>query len=282
MSRQEITSIGIFHHPRKPQSLELAEQMSEMLLREGCVPWVTSSWAEDAIAAQASGLDLIITLGGDGSILRAARLGSRYEVPILGVKMGRVSFLGEVSPDDYRQALTRVLAGDYWVEEHMMLRAGVFRQETPICQEHEALNEVVVSRGRLARLVRTAASVDGSLLTTYNADGVIVATPTGSTGYALAVGGPVLPPELRNILLIPIAPHLSLDRAVILPQGAAVELQVFADHQTILTVDGQFLVELQNEDVVKIAASPHQAHFVRLQDRAYFYRTLLERLRWES
>jgi len=122
--------------------------------------------------------------------------------------------------------------------------------------------------------------VDGSHLTTYSADGVIVSTATGSTGYALAVGGPVLPPELKNILLIPIAAHLSLDRAVVLPQGATVELQIFTDHEAILTVDGQFLVELQSGDVVRIGASPYQAHFVRVQERVYFYKTLMDRLSW--
>jgi len=279
---KEITRVGIFHHPRKPESLELAEAMAQMLRYRGCQPWVSSSWDKDAITAQVAALDLIITLGGDGSILRAARLGARHDVPIWGVKMGRVSFLGEVAPDGWEEPLGRVLAGDYWLEEHMMLRAIAWRAGVAISPAHEALNDVVVSRGGLARLVRIAACVDGCQLTTYSADGIVVSTATGSTGYALAVGGPVLPPELKNILLIPIAPHLSLDRAVVLPQGAAVELQIFTDHQAILTVDGQFLVELQSEDVVKVAASPHRARFVRLQDRAYFYKTLMERLRWET
>lgn len=281
MTERHIHSIGIFHHPRKPQSLELAGEMAAWLREQGRGPWLSSSWDEAAITAQASSLDLIITLGGDGSILRAARVGSRHDVPILAVKMGRVSFLGEVAPDEWQEALGRLLQGNYWLEEHMMLCAAVWRGDQCISQPQVALNDVVVSRGELARMVRTATSVDGSPLTTYSSDGVIVSTATGSTGYALAVGGPVLPPGLQNILLIPIAPHLSLDRAVVLPKGATVELQIFADHQVILTVDGQFLIELQSEDIVKIKASPHQARFVRLQDRAYFYRTLMARLRWE-
>ena len=280
MSERVIKRVGIFHHPRKPESLALAEKIAEMLRQESREPWVSSSWDQEAIAAQVSDFDLIITLGGDGSILRAARLGARYDVPILGVKMGRISFLGEVSPDEWRETLQRVLSGDYWMEEHMMLQAVAWRGDTAISQAHEALNEVVVSRGGLARVVRTAARVDGSHLTTYSADGVIVSTATGSTGYALAVGGPVLPPELKNILLIPIAAHLSLDRAVVLPQGATVELQIFTDHEAILTVDGQFLVELQSGDVVRVGASPYQAHFVRVQERVYFYKTLMDRLSW--
>jgi NAD+ kinase len=280
LNERVIERVGIFHHPRKPESLALAEEIAEMLRQEEREPWVSSSWDKEAIEAQVSEFDLIITLGGDGSILRAARLGARYDVPILGVKMGRISFLGEVAPEEWLGTLQRVLSGDYWLEEHMMLQAVAWRGDTPISQTHEALNEVVVSRGRLARVVRTAARVDGSQLTTYSADGVIVSTATGSTGYALAVGGPVLPPELKNILLIPIAAHLSLDRAVVLPQGATVELQIFTDHQAILTVDGQFLVELQSGDVVRVGASPYQAHFVRVQERVYFYKTLMDRLSW--
>lgn len=277
-----MNRIGILHHPRKPRSLTLAEEMADVLRRRGCQPWLNSSWDEAALAAQVATLDLIITLGGDGSILRAARLGARHGVPILGVKMGRVSFLGEIAPDDWEEPLAWVLAGEHWLEEHMMLRVAIWRSEATVNLVHEALNDVVVSRGSLARIVRIAARVDGSELTTYSADGVIVSTATGSTGYALAVGGPVLPPELRNFLLIPIAPYLSLDRAVVLPQGATVELQVFTDHQAILTVDGQFQVELQNGDVVRVAASPYLARFVRLQDQAYFYQTLMERLRWKT
>jgi len=277
-----MNRIGILHHPRKPRSLTLAEEMASMLRQRGCEPWVGSSWDEAAIAARVATLDLIITLGGDGTILRAARLGARHEVPILGVKMGHVSFLGEISPDEWEEPLARVLAGEHWLEEHMMLRVAAWRGDVAINRTHEALNDVVVSRGSLARIVHITARVDGSELTTYSADGVIVSTATGSTGYALAVGGPVLPPELKNILLIPIAPYLSLDRAVVLPQGATVELQVFTGHQAILTVDGQYQVELQSGDLVRVTASPHVARFVRLQNRAYFYQTLLERLRWKG
>jgi NAD+ kinase len=282
LNHSEILRVGIFYHPRKPESLDLAQAMADMLKSCGRTGWIASSWDQEAISDRVSSLHLIVTLGGDGSILRAAREGSRYQVPILGVKMGRISFLGEVEPTHWEHPLLRVLEGDFWLERRMMLQSAVWRDGEPISNGHEALNDVVVSRGKLARLVRTAASVDGSLLATYSSDGVIVATATGSTGYAMAVGGPVLPPELSNILLIPIAPHLSLDRAVVLPQGVSVDLQVSTDHQAILTVDGQFLVELETGDLVRISASPYQAQFVRLQDRAYFYRTLMDRLSWEA
>ena len=223
----------------------------------------------------------MITLGGDGTILRAARIGSRYGVPILGVKLGRVSFLGEISPDDWQEPMSRLFQGHYWVEERMLLDVAVTRQRGA-AENHSylALNDVVVSRGGLARLVTVHTWVNDSYLTSYRADGVIVATPTGCTGYAMAAGGPILPPELKNILLIPICPHLSLDRPVVLSQGATVSLQVQADHPPILTVDGQFEIALAEGDRIEVRASPHTSEFVHTQDQAYFYRTLMERLRW--
>jgi NAD+ kinase len=141
-----------------------------------------------------------------------------------------------------------------------------------------ALNDVVVSRGSLARVVHVKTAIDGDALTTYVADGLIVSTATGSTAYALAVGGPILPPELRNILVIPIAAHLSLDRAIVLAEGATVSMRVATDHQAILTVDGQFEFDLQDGDRVEVSASEHLCEFVRLGKPGDFYRTLLARL----
>ena len=160
----------------------------------------------------------------------------------------------------------------------MMLRAEARRGGNTF-GEYEALNDVVISRGSLARLIRADAHIDGGHLVTYAADGVIVATPTGSTAYALAVGGPILPPELHNILVIPIAPHLSLERAIVLSEGAIVDLRVSTDHEAILTVDGQFTLALADGDRVVVRASPYHARFARVQERTYFYKTLMARLR---
>jgi NAD+ kinase len=136
----------------------------------------------------------------------------------------------------------------------------------------------VVSRGSLARIVRLVTHIDGSYLTTYAADGLIVSTATGSTAYALAAGGPILPPELDNLLIIPIAPHLSMNRAIVLGKEDVVGVEVHTDHQAILTVDGQFEYDLQDGDWVTVQAGAHPSRFVRLQNRTYFYRTLMDRL----
>ena len=275
--------IGLLIHPKKPESLPLAERMQDFLAHHGRTVWMGSAWDEPEALANVQGLDLIITLGGDGTMLRAARVASRYGVPILGVKLGRVSFLADVSPDEWQKPLSQVLAGDCWLEERMLLDVSVARAgETSANHSYVALNDVVVSRGSLARIVTIGAFVDDHYLTTYRADGAIVATPTGCTGYALAAGGPILPPELKNILLIPICPHLSLDRPIVLAEGARVTLEAHADYPPILTVDGQFEIAINEGDRVEVRASQHVSHFLHVQDRAYFYRTVMERLRWRG
>ncbi len=271
--------VGVIHHPKLPATQPMAEKMARQLEEVGVAAWTGSTWDVEAVMAEIASLDILVTLGGDGSILRAARMACGDDVPVLGVKMGRLGFLAELEPEEWTAALPRLLAGDYWLEERMMLYAEYHRGEA--CRgQYVALNDVVVSRGSLARMVRLETRIDGSELTTYAADGLIVATATGSTGYALAVGGPVLPPRLKNILLLPIAAHLSMDRAIVLAQGAIVKVQVQTDHQAILTVDGQFEYELLDGDWVTVQASRHTSRFVRLQDQAYFYRTLMDRLRW--
>ncbi len=270
--------IGLLHHPKLPVTQPVAEKMAREAQGHGFATWIGSTWDEKSVSAEIVDLDMLVTLGGDGSILRAARMACAHNVPVLGINMGRLGFLAELEPEEWTSALPRLLAGDYWIEERMMLYAEYHRGDT--CRGYEALNDVVVSRGSLARIVRLETHIDGSFLSTYAADGLIVSTSTGSTAYAFAVGGPVLPPQLKNILLLPIAPHLSMDRAIVLSQGAVVKILVHTDHQAILTVDGQFEYELRDGDWVRVQASNNVGRFVRLQDRTYFYRTLMERLRW--
>ncbi|MEZ4771010.1 MAG: NAD(+)/NADH kinase [Caldilineales bacterium] len=281
-----VRNVGILHHPRKPGSLDLAEEMAAFIRGNGGTAWLESAWNEDGIVARLADqppLDMLVTLGGDGTILRAARTGAQHAAPILGVKLGRLGFLAEVEPDNWTAPLASIMGGGYWLERRMMLDACLRRNgvQPGAPEEHfQALNEVVVSRGRLARIVRVATWIDGDYLTSYAADGVIVSTPTGSTGYGLAAGGPILPPELRNIVIVPIAAHLSLDRAVVLAEGSTVRLEVSADHQVILSVDGQFDVEMFTGDTVEVNASASSARFVRVRSPAYFYRSLMQRLKW--
>jgi NAD+ kinase len=273
-----VKKVGLLHHPKLPESLDLAQEMAHYLEERGVASWLCSAWDQEEIARCVSDFDLLITLGGDGTILRAARIAAQHSVPILGLNLGRVGFLAEMEVGDWREKLQQVLAGETWLEERVMLQAVLWRGVDAL-EEFEALNDVVIGRTSIARVVRLATYIDGSYLTTYVADGLIVATATGSTAYALAVGGPILPPELRNILLIPVASYLSLDRAIVLSEGAKVEVEVSTDHRAILTVDGQIHMELKDADRVTVGASPHTCRFLRLQDRGYFYRNLMKRLR---
>ncbi len=217
--------------------------------------------------------DILIALGGDGTMLRAGHLGGPSEVPILGINLGRFGFLTEIAQNQWEEFLLRMIDGDYWLEKRMMLTAEQWRADA-LLGKWDVLNEVVVSRGQIIRPVHVTAHVDGRFLTTYVADALIAATPTGSTAYALAAGGPILPPELRNILLVPVAPHLSLDRAIVLAEGSSVSITVNVDHQAVFSIDGQVPIGLTNDDRVYVYASPHVVKFIRFQDPGYFYRNL--------
>jgi NAD+ kinase len=277
-SNVTIGRVGVLYHPKIPETQQVAKEITTFVGERGATAWVASTWDEPRVRDQVEHLDLVLVLGGDGSTLRTARMVARHSVPIVGLNMGRLGFLSELSPHDWRAKLPRILAGDFWVEERLMLRAEARRRGNSF-GEYEALNDVVVSRGSLARMIRARTHIDGGHLVTYAVDGVIVATPTGSTAYALAVGGPILPPELHNILVVPIAPHLSLERAIVLSEGAVVDLGISTDHEAILTVDGQFALALADGDQVIVRANPYHARFARVQDRTYFYKTLMSRLR---
>jgi NAD+ kinase len=271
-------TIVIAAHPNMPEASRLAEAIASFLDDQGIPQLIGPVNAPDLQARISAGeFDLLIALGGDGTMLRAGQITAPWQVPILGINLGRFGFLTEVKRNAWQAAVGRVLAGDYWLEERMMLkvehrRHGVFRGSW------EVVNECVVGRGAIVRPVRLTTEVDDHYLTTYVADAVIVATPTGSTAYALAAGGPILPPELRNILIVPVAPHLSVDRAIVLHEGSWVRVTVRTDHNASLTIDGQPSVELMDKDQVLVKAGKHVVQFVRLQEPDYFYRNLTSRM----
>ncbi len=269
---------GILHHPKLPHSQVLAEEIAAFLEQHHHSVWVGSSWDADCVRDHLDQVDMLITLGGDGTVLRTARVCAAAGRPILAVNLGRLGYLAELEPDHWREGLQQVLNGGYWIEERMLLRSGHDHDGRTI-SERLSLNEVVVGRGRLARVIRIVARVDGADIAHYVADGLIAATPTGSTAYAFAAGGPILPPTLRNILLVPIAPMFGLARPVVLSEGAVVRLTVETDHEAILTSDGQSEVSLETGDEVWVRAAEYTASFVRLRDPSYFYDSLSTKLR---
>jgi NAD+ kinase len=267
----------VVFHPQVDRSVSLADEILAYLAQWPACSAIRVSIESPEAQERLPECDMMVVLGGDGSMLRAARLAATQKIPILGVNLGRLGFLGEVQPDGWQAVLARVLQGDYWLETRAMLHVEHQRDGQPV-GAYSALNEAVVGRGALARPVRLKTMVDGGDLTTYVADGLIVATATGSTAYAMAAGGPILPPTSRSILLIAIAPHLSLDHAIVLEPGATVEVVVRTDHQAILSADGQVEVPLLDKDLVRVRMNNSAVRLVRVRPPTYFYTSLMERM----
>ncbi|MEW6402876.1 MAG: NAD(+)/NADH kinase [Chloroflexota bacterium] len=260
-------------YPKMPEAFTQAASIAAYFQEKGLEAPMGSLYDEALRKRVKKGeFDMLVAVGGDGSVLRAGHLCAPSRVPILGVNLGRLGFLIQVDRKEWREYFDKLLNGEAWIEDRMMLYAEHIRAGENI-GGWNALNEVVVGRGSLLRPVRLTATVDGRQLTSYVADGLIAATATGSTAYALAAGGPILPPELRNILLVPIAPHLSVDRAVVLAEGSSVSITVHSDN-AVLSIDGQPSITLMEEDHVDIRAADVTAQFVRFGDPGYFYRNL--------
>src|SRR5690349_17293577 len=260
-------------YPRMSNTFAEAEAMSRYLKEKGLDAPFGSLYDESLRKRVRRGeFDMLIVAGGDGSVLRAGNLCAASKVPILGVNLGKLGFLIQVEREDWREYFDKLLNGEAWIENRMMLHAEHIRSGE-LLGSWDALNEVVVGRGHNLRPIRLSASVDERHLTSYVADGLIAATATGSTAYALAAGGPILPPELRNILLVPIAPHLSVDRAVVLAEGSTVSMEVIGEN-AVFSIDGQAPISLMSEDRVDVRAADVTAQFVRFGDPGYFYQNL--------
>ncbi len=262
-------------HPLQPKASVDAKLLAERMLQIGVEHVSVHTIYDPDLKSMIEKhlIDVLIVLGGDGTMLRAGHLVAPTGIPLLGINRGRFGFLMEVDEINHDGLMEKLLYGDYRLEERMMLHSQ-HRRKTEILGEWHVLNEVVVCRGQYVRPIEVKASLGDILLASYVADGVIVSTATGSTAYALAVGGPIMPPELRNILIVPIAAHLSVDRSIILAEGAVVTLLVNTSHEAVISTDGQPPIHLIDGDFVDVSASEHTISFVRFQDQGYFYRNL--------
>ncbi len=263
----------VVSYPKMPEAVAEAALIVKFLKEKGFNAPQGSLYDEDLRRRVKSGeFDMLIAVGGDGTMLRAGHLCAPCGVPILGINLGRLGFLIQIERDEWHPMLERLFNGEAWIENRMMIQAEHVRAGEVLGHWH-ALNEAVVSRGQNLRPVRLTASVDGRVLTTYVCDGLIASTPTGSTAYALAAGGPILPPDLRNILIVPIAPHLSVDRAVVLAEGSSVSIIVKSEN-AVFSVDGQSPMPLAEDDHIDVRAAEYAAQFVRFGDPGYFYRNI--------
>ena len=274
---QAVNLVGILQQTRIPDSAPLAEEVGAWLVDRGIQTWTAAQLHDEEIDAPLADTSLVIVLGGDGSTLRAAQWTVPFGVPLFGINIGRVGFLSEATPNDWPEKLEKLLAGEYWIEKRLLLQAELWRAGQML-ESCTALNEVVIGRGAQARVIHLHLRVDDDLVTTFIADALIVATPTGSTAYAMAAGGPLMPPQLQNLVVVPVAAHLSLNRSLVLHENARIAIQVEMGHEAFLTADGQKSVQVEDGDVVLITKNERACHFARVESSGYFYRRLMGRL----
>jgi NAD+ kinase len=283
--------VGVVVNPEKvqqnPQVAVRVRQVLATLLRYGLAVRVNGDGARavgaEELAATEQELadlsDALVVVGGDGTILRAARTGAVRGVPVLGVNVGGFGFLAEVGLDELQEAVDRLVAGRHAVEERMMLAAEVVR-DGAVAERYLALNDMVVTKSGYARLMPLRVCVNGEHLATYLADGLIVSTPTGSTAYNLSAGGPILSPGVRALVITPICPHTLTARPVVVDADDVATVEVTTGVEgVLLTVDGQVGCPLQGGDAVRVRRAEERARLVRLKPPS-FYELLRQKFAW--
>jgi len=282
----KLKKVGIYAKKSHPEVEKIAMFASQRLLAAGVEVLIEDGLAEQIgqVAGYAgdeipSLVDLILVLGGDGTLISVARLVGDRQIPIVGVNLGQLGFLTEITRDELPEMLDRIFRGDYQVSERMMLDARI-RRDGELVGEYKVLNDVVINKGALARIIDLETYVDGRHLSSYKADGLIVSTPTGSTGYSLAAGGPIIYPEINSLLISPICPHMLTNRPIIVWSRSVIEVKVkFEDDVVFFTADGQVGRKLIPGDRVEIRRSESRTRLVNSPHRDYF-QVLRTKLSW--
>jgi NAD+ kinase len=304
-SEHNVERVAVVYQPGIADAQALADRCAAFVRATGRDVQLYSSW-DLGPAVPSGGLTLAITFGGDGSTLRVARWLAANEAPIVGVKMGRLGFLAELLPDELPESLGPYLAGDYWLDVRAMARAELLppppesdgphlpvppsppweqpaAMPSPTALEAMgplvALNDVVVGRAAAGRAVRATVEMDGTVLAHWTADGVIVATATGSTAYSFAAGGPILMPELPNLVVTPIAPHVHGTNGIVLPPDVVVTIRVSTPQTASVSLDGHIDLPLLDGQGVTVRVAEERTRFARRGRRSDFYRGILEKLR---
>jgi NAD+ kinase len=267
-----------------PAAQAKAQELSQFLNSRNVETWSISAWETQKAIALLDGTDLVITTGGDGTILRAALVTSGTGVPVLGVNMGTLGFLTEIKIAEAESQLSRVLEGQGWLDERSVLEAELQScgQDARLQKTYYALNDVVMARGSIARLIKIATSVNGQPMTNYRADGVIVSTATGSTGYSLSAGGPVLYPQSKDILVVPILSHLGLNYPLVLPPESIIKLSLVTNIPATLSIDGYENIPLSDGCYVTLKSSSRKVRFLRLRPQNHFFNMLEEKLKGKN
>ncbi|MFO7982270.1 MAG: NAD(+)/NADH kinase [Desulfuromonadales bacterium] len=278
--------IGIYAKQNHPDAARLADKVSQWLSEHGVEVYLEEDLARktgngEGFPAKSipAMVNMIIVLGGDGTLISVARLIDDLKVPIFGVNLGSLGFLTEITTSEMMAVLEDVLRGDFTVSSRMMIDTSVRRQGEEIAR-YNVLNDVVLNKGALARIVDMEAYVDDVYLTTYKADGLIVSTPTGSTAYNLAAGGPIIHPELNCLVLSPICPHMLTNRPILVSEDAHIKIELkFEDEDVVLTADGQVGMPLEHRDVVVVRKAKSRTYLIDSPSKDYF-QVLRTKLRW--
>ncbi len=270
--------VGLVYSPGIPDAAGVVDSIVTALGLDQS-SWVRSVADLGGVADRLEQTQLVVTAGGDGTILRTVHVIAPFAVPIVGINMGRVGFMSELTVDEALEHLPAYLDGGLRVEERLMLQASVYpeSEDSPRLVFY-ALNDVVLGQSGVTRLLDIAATVDGTVLTAYRADAVIVSTATGSTGYAFSAGGPILYPEARDMLVQPVAPHTGLREGLIFPEESVIELRAIGAAHPTLNVDGSQEASLGPDERVVVRRAPYAARFLRAQDPVAFYTGLTARL----
>ncbi|MGE0229180.1 MAG: NAD(+)/NADH kinase [Dehalococcoidia bacterium] len=266
------------YHPSVAGAVGMTERLRAAAEARGAKTLVTElprDEAEGDLGERLDGADVLVCVGGDGTVLHASGIASQAGVPVFGVRMGRLGFLAEATEGEAEAALLAIMDGGGRIERRVMLQAQV--GEAP---PKHALNDVVIGRVHLGRTVTVGLRVDGVLLAEYRADAVMAATATGSTGYSLSVGGPILHPTSDSLIVTAVAPHLSYPNALVLPGDARIELEVARGYEAVLLVDGAHEQPVPSGTFVRVTRSPREALFIRLGPERQFYANLARRLGW--
>jgi NAD+ kinase len=264
--------IGFSVNPGSVDAAAALDRGRAWCAAQGVEAWDRHADDREGIAADLARSDLVCSLGGDGTFLRTAHAVGSSGVPTLGVNLGRVGFLAKVDPGGLERALDQVMAGDYSVEERLRIGATLVRADADRGEEHACLNEVVVARAARVRMIQVEVEVSGSHLATYVADGLVVATPTGSTAYSFSAGGSVLDPRLRNVIITPVASYLSPLHSVVVGEDRVVRITLrHAVGGALVSFDGQWDVPMNEDEVVEVRALPEPLRLIEPSGSTPFY-----------
>ena len=285
---EKAKKIGVFCKPKAPSATDILRRLIPWLRKQNyhifldtgtaAIISETSSYEKREISQQA---DLLIVLGGDGTLLSVARAAHPHNIPILAVNLGSLGFLAEISIDELYPTLENILAGKFEIENRMLLNACIWRNGEKV-EDHNVLNDVVINKGAVARVINLQVLVNGQYMTSYRADGLIIATPTGSTAYSLSAGGPIIHPSMHTLVLSPICPFTLTNRSILIPDQSIIQVKLAAEYDDVrVTLDGQEGYDMRAGDILEIKKTKTSFQLIRGPNKNY-YQILRDKLHWGS